>query len=146
MANYGLPSLSGIVITYSNKYYSFSFENAKILNIEDPLKKSVLISTEDNDDDSVAIVYTSEGKNKPTIITFTIECKSKKMGEIAASYRDNKEKSDTDGTLEIVDFDGGVFTFNFAVLTADPVLRSIDSSNDVISYELIFHSKPVVRG
>lgn len=146
MANYGLPSLSGVVITYSNKYYSFSFENAKILNIEDPRKKSIYISTEDNDDDSVGIVYTSEGKNKPTIITISIECKSKKMGEIGVSYTENEHKNDSDGTLEIVDFDGGVFTYNFAVLVANPVFRNIDSSSDVVSYELIFHSKPIVRG
>lgn len=143
MANYGLPSLSGVVITYYNKYYNFSFENAKILNIEDPMKKSILISTEDNDDDSVAIVYTSEGKNKPTIITISIDCKSKKMGEIGRSYTENKEKNDTDGTLEIVDFDGSVLTFNFAVLTGNPVFRNIDASSDIVTYDMIFHSKGV---
>jgi len=146
MADYGLPSLSGVVITYSNQYYNFSFANAKILNIEDPMRKSILLSTEANDDDSPPIVFTSEGKNKPTIITISIECKSKKMGEIGISYMENKEKNDTDGTLEIVDFDGSVFTFNFAVLVANPVLRNIDSSSDVVSYDLIFHSKPLVRG
>lgn len=144
MSKYALASLSGVVVSYASQYFTFSFENVKVINIEDPLRKKILVSTESNDDDSEAIEYVSEGRNKPTIVTITVECKSAKMGEIGISFRNNRERYDTAGTLEILELDGSLFTFNSAVLNADPVARSVDSTNDTITYDLVFNCKPVI--
>lgn len=147
MADYALPSLSGVIITYSNKYFTFSFEDVQKLNIDFPIEKITLCPTNRTDYDGATIEVVSAGKNKPTVITFTVECKNKKVGEIGLSFMENIANYDTAGTLEILEVDGSLFTCNSAVLCKNPVFnRDMTSTDDVISYDFVFNTDTPISG
>lgn len=124
---------SGGIARYSNDYFSgFSFE-IKSVGVTDLKQKNIQTG-----EDKSTREYISVGLNMPCTITLTVQCYTQKMGELAKSYMDSINKYDTGGTLELIDINGTSWIFIKSILSRNPLEKTVDVTDDVANYELIF--------
>jgi hypothetical protein len=133
MTYFTFGTIAGDIVRYSNDYYDAYFDNVKNVTVSGLIKKNIQTGS-----DGYVAEYISSGMNSPATVTITVECYPSKIGEIAKSFIDTQFKYDTGGTLDIIEPSGALWTFYDAVLQQCPFEKSVESTAETASYELIF--------
>ena len=130
---FDLACFPGGIVRYSNNYFSGFSIGIKTISVENLKQKNIQTG-----EDKRTREYISAGLNMPCTITLTVQCYTQKMGELAKSYMDSINKYDTGGTLELIDTNGTSWIFIDSILSKNPLEKTLDVTDDVANYELIF--------
>jgi hypothetical protein len=112
---------------------SYTFEHVNEVAVDDPSRNHLTRGA--NESNEEGIVYT-EGSRSPKVITLTIMGMAKTLAEALQGSFKNKSRLD----LTIIASDGSTKNANKAILTNDPMQKTLNDSVDSMNVELIFES------